>query len=143
DHLAYWLADDRVLFTGDLILGQGSSMVAYPEGDVAAYLRSLERVAELGPRMLFPGHWDPVQDAAGKIEEYRSHRLARERAVLTALADGPATPAQLVARVYSAELARDPALERGAELTLRAHLRKLVDEGRVVVDVPEVHRLAG
>lgn len=142
DHLAFWLAEDRVLFTGDLILGRGSSMVTYPEGDVAAYLRSLERVAALEPRLLFPGHWDPVEDGPGKIAEYRAHRLERERLVIEGLRQGPGTPAQLTERVYAAELAQNPGLRRGAEMTLRAHLRKLVDEGRVAVDVDEVHRLA-
>src|SRR5437879_38022 len=65
DHLAFWMADDRVLFSGDLILGRGSSMVTYPEGDVAAYLRSLVRVAELQRRMLFPGPWVLVPHPPG------------------------------------------------------------------------------
>jgi glyoxylase-like metal-dependent hydrolase (beta-lactamase superfamily II) len=135
DHLAFWMPDDRVLFTGDLVLGRGSSMVTYPEGDVAAYLRSLERVAELRPRMLFPGHWDPVTEAAAKIEEYREHRLARERQVVDELArGGPGTATELTERVYAAELAASGDREqllRAAEMTLRAHLRKLVDDGRV------------
>src|SRR5215470_3263641 len=135
DHLAYWMPEDRVLFTGDLILGRGSSMVTYPEGDVAAYLNSLERVAELRPRMLFPGHWDPVQEAQAKIDEYREHRLARERQIVAELdRDGPGTATELTERVYAAELAASEAREqllRAAEMTLRAHLRKLVDEGRV------------
>src|SRR5207247_6906282 len=106
DHLAFWLPADRVLFTGDLVLGRGSSMVTYPEGDVASYLRSLERVAGLQPRMLFPGHWDPVTDAGAKIAEYREHRLARERQVLDELgAGGPGTAGELTERVYAAELA--------------------------------------
>jgi glyoxylase-like metal-dependent hydrolase (beta-lactamase superfamily II) len=136
DHLAYWMPDDRVLFTGDLVLGRGSSMVTYPEGDVAAYLRSLERVAELRPRLLFPGHWDPVRDAEAKIQEYRDHRLDRERHIARELeSGGPGTAAELTERVYAAELAaagdgRDQ-LARAAEMTLRAHLRKLVEEGRV------------
>jgi glyoxylase-like metal-dependent hydrolase (beta-lactamase superfamily II) len=136
DHLAFWLAGDRVLFTGDLVLGRGSSMVTYPEGDVAAYLRSLERVAELRPRMLFPGHWDPVMEAEAKIAEYREHRLARERQVAGELeAGGPGTARELTERVYASELSaagdgREQLL-RAAEMTLRAHLRKLVDEGRV------------
>src|SRR5205085_3723039 len=112
-----------------------SSMVTYPEGDVAAYLRSLARVAELGPRLLFPGHWDPVTEAGAKIAEYREHRLARERQVLDELeARGPGDAAELTGRVYADELAATPArdqLARAAEMTLRAHLRKLVDEGRV------------
>lgn len=135
DHLAFWMPEDGVLFTGDLVLGRGSSMVAHPDGDVAAYLRSLERVAELRPRMLFPGHWDPVTDAPAKIEEYRRHRLERERQVLDALAAGAGTAPELTERVYAAELAGADGREqllRAAEMTLRAHLRKLVDEGAAV-----------
>jgi glyoxylase-like metal-dependent hydrolase (beta-lactamase superfamily II) len=129
------MPDDRVLFTGDLVLGRGSSMVTYPEGDVAAYLRSLDRVAELRPRLLFPGHWDPVTAAEAKIVEYREHRLARERQVEDELArGGPGTAEELTERVYAAELAAAEGREqllRAAEMTLRAHLRKLVEEGRV------------
>lgn len=126
DHLCFLLAGDRAIFTGDLILGQGSSMVTYPEGDVAAYLRSLERLASLEPRILFPGHWDPVSDAAAKIEEYRKHRLEREAQVLAEVRRRPGTAAELTGRVYG-EL--DDKLTYAAEMTLRAHLRKLVDEG--------------
>ncbi len=136
DHLAFWLPGDRVLFTGDLVLGRGSSMVTYPEGDVAAYLRSLERVAALRPRLLFPGHWDPVTDAEAKIEEYREHRLARERQLVDELRlGGPGTAVELTERVYAAEVAAADGREqllRAAEMTLRAHLRKLAGEGRVV-----------
>jgi glyoxylase-like metal-dependent hydrolase (beta-lactamase superfamily II) len=128
DHLCFWLAGDRALFTGDLILGRGSSMVTYPEGDVAAYLRSLDRVAALRPRILFPGHWDPVYDAMGKIEEYRTHRLEREAQVLAEVTRGPGTARELTRRVYG-EL--DDQLIVAAEMTMRAHLRKLVDDGAV------------
>lgn len=131
DHLCFWMDEDRVLFTGDLVLGRGSSMVTYPEGDVAAYLRSLDRVAELGPRMLFPGHWDPVADAAAKIDEYREHRRARERQVVEELERGPGTAPELTRRIYEREVGDSEPLLRAAEMTLRAHLRKLVDEGRV------------
>jgi glyoxylase-like metal-dependent hydrolase (beta-lactamase superfamily II) len=133
DHLCFWMPDDRVLFTGDLVLGRGSSMVTYPEGDVAAYLRSLERVAELQPRMLFPGHWDPVRDAAGKLEEYRRHRLQREAQVLAELGRGPGGADDLTRRVYAAEVGDDERLLAAARMTLRAHLKKLVDEGRARV----------
>jgi glyoxylase-like metal-dependent hydrolase (beta-lactamase superfamily II) len=128
DHLCFWLADDRALFTGDLILGRGSSMVTYPEGDVAANLRSLDRVAALRPRILFPGHWDPVEDAVGKIEEYRAHRLEREAQVLAEVTRGGGTARDLTRRVYGG---LDDQLMVAAEMTLRAHLRKLVDDGAV------------
>ena len=129
DHLAFLLGDDRAVFTGDLILGQGSSMVTYPEGDVAAYLRSLDRLAVLEPRMLFPGHWDPVTDAIGKIAEYRKHRLEREAQVLAEVRKGGGTATDLTRRVYG-EL--DEKLMFAAEMTMRAHLRKLVDDGAVL-----------
>jgi glyoxylase-like metal-dependent hydrolase (beta-lactamase superfamily II) len=126
DHLCFLIAGDGAVFTGDLILGRGSSMVTYPEGDVAAYLRSLDRLAALEPRILFPGHWDPVTDAMAKIAEYRTHRLEREAQVLAEVRRGPGTAAELTRRVYG-EL--DEKLMQAAEMTLRAHLRKLVDDG--------------
>lgn len=129
DHLSFVIGEDNAVFTGDLILGQGSSMVTYPEGDVAAYLRSLDRLARLEPRILFPGHWDPVTDAMAKIEEYRTHRLEREAQILAEVRRGAGTAAELTKRVYG-EL--DNKLMQAAEMTLRAHLRKLVDDGLVV-----------
>jgi hydroxyacylglutathione hydrolase len=122
------LAEDRAVFTGDLILGQGSSMVTYPEGDVAAYLRSLDRLAGLDPRILFPGHWDPVTDAMGKIDEYRRHRLQREAQVLAEVRRGGGTASELTRRVYG-DL--DEKLALAAEMTMKAHLHKLIDDGFV------------
>lgn len=131
DHLCFWIAEDRALFTGDLVLGKGSSMVTYPEGNVAAYLRSLERVEALKPKMLFPGHWDPVTDALRKLEEYRTHRLEREAQVLAEVRRGRDTARELTRRVYGSEVGEE--LLQAAEMTMRAHLQKLVDEGRVRV----------
>ena len=136
DHLAFLIAEDGAVFTGDLILGQGSSMVTYPEGDVAAYLRSLDRLAAVKPRILFPGHWDPVSDAMGKIEEYRKHRLEREAQVLAEVKRGGGTAAELTRRVYG-DL--EDELMLAAEMTMRAHLRKLVDDGVVRVDRQEIY----
>jgi glyoxylase-like metal-dependent hydrolase (beta-lactamase superfamily II) len=128
DHLCFWLAGDRALFTGDLILGRGSSMVTYPEGNVADYLQSLDKVASLNPRLLFPGHWDPVEDAMGKIAEYRKHRLEREAQVLAEVRRGRGAAQELTRRVYG-DL--DDKLMVAAEMTMRAHLRKLVDDALV------------
>jgi len=139
DHLSFWIAEARMLFTGDLVLGQGSSMVTYPEGDVGAYLHSLDRIAELKPMILFPGHWDPVKDAMGKIDEYRRHRLEREAQVLAELRRGRGTASDLTGRVYG-EL--DERLMVAAEMTLRAHLRKLVDDG-VAREEGEVYEAVG
>ncbi|HUZ88456.1 MAG TPA: MBL fold metallo-hydrolase [Candidatus Acidoferrales bacterium] len=145
DHLAFWMPDDRVLFCGDLILGQGSSVVAWPEGDMAAYLHSLQRVMELAPRILFPGHFDPVLDGPAKIAEYRAHRLQREAAVRAALDPAPRDVATITELVYASELAGHAdreALMRAASASVRAHLEKLVAEGAARAVVAEGADLA-
>jgi hydroxyacylglutathione hydrolase len=111
-------------------------MVTYPEGNVGAYLSSLERLSALGPRILFPGHWDPITDAMGKIEEYRTHRLEREAQVLAEVRRGPGTARELTQRVYGSEVGEE--LLQAAEMTLRAHLQKLLEEGAVRVAQREV-----
>ena len=136
DHLSFWLAGDRAVFTGDLVLGRGSSMVTYPEGDVADYLRSLDRLASMGPRILFPGHWDPVPGAMAKLAEYRAHRLDREAQVLAEVGRRSGTGPELTRRVYGPDLGDE--LMAAAEMTLRAHLKKLVDDGAV-----HVHTVTG
>ena len=135
DHVSFAIDRNGAVFTGDLILGQGSSMVTYPEGDVAAYLRSLDRLASLRPRILYPGHWDPVTDAMAKIDEYRRHRLEREAQILAEVRRGAGTAPELTRRVYG-DL--DEKLMVAAEMTLRAHLRKLLDDG-VVREAGEVY----
>jgi glyoxylase-like metal-dependent hydrolase (beta-lactamase superfamily II) len=137
DHLCFWIPEDSVVFTGDLVLGKGSSMVTYPDGNVAAYLRSLEKVAALKPTLLFPGHWDPVMDAMGKLEEYRRHRLEREAQVLVEVRRGGGTARELTRRVYGSEVGEE--LLVAAEMTMRAHLEKLIDDGLVRVNRDEVY----
>jgi len=130
DHLCFVQEEDRAVFTGDLVLGKGSTMITYPDGDMAAYFRSLDRLLEIQPSILFPGHWDPVSDPLSKLEEYKRHRLDREEQVLRALAEGPSDSTELTRRVYASEVSGEQLL-KAAEMTLQAHLRKLVQEGRV------------
>jgi glyoxylase-like metal-dependent hydrolase (beta-lactamase superfamily II) len=129
DHCCFWLAAERAMFTGDHVLGRGSTVVEWPGGDMAAYLDSLEAVRRLAPERLYPGHGPLVTEPAEKLREYVEHRLERESQVLAALAAGDRTPAEIVRRVYADV---DPALHPAAELSVRAHLVKLVGEGRVL-----------
>jgi glyoxylase-like metal-dependent hydrolase (beta-lactamase superfamily II) len=131
DHCCFELAADRAVFTGDHVLGRGTTVVEWPGGDMRAYLASLELLADLRPERLYPGHGPLVPDAVARVEGYLAHRLDREAQVLAALAAGDRTPAEVVARVYTAV---DPALHPAAELSVRAHLAKLVREGRVATD---------
>jgi glyoxylase-like metal-dependent hydrolase (beta-lactamase superfamily II) len=128
DHVCFYWPEARSLFAGDVILGEGTSMIAPPEGDMAAYLATLERLARLDLAVIYPGHGAAVEDPAAKISEYIAHRLERERQILDALAAGAATSAQIRARVY---IDLDPRLYAAAEGSVLAHLAKLVEEGRV------------
>ncbi len=83
----------------------------------------------LDPRILYPGHWEPVTDAMGKLHEYRAHRLDREAQVRAELARGSGTAREFTERVYGSDLGEE--LMRAAEMTMRAHLQKLVNEGTV------------
>ena len=127
DHCCFWLAAEGAMFTGDHVLGRGTTVVEWPGGDMRAYLDSLEAVRRYGPRRLYPGHGPAVADPPATLREYVDHRLERESQVLAALAAGDRTPAEIVARVYAEVDAR---LHPAAELSVRAHLVKLVREGR-------------
>lgn len=128
DHVAFFLERDRALFTGDSVLGRGTSVIDPPEGDLAQYLRSLQRMRELGPRTIHPGHGPVVLDAVAKLDEYLEHRAMREEQVLAGLADGPRTPEELVPGIYGEYPAE---LHPLAARSVLAHLLKLEGEGRV------------
>ncbi len=130
DHLAFGIAADRArtLVAGDLVAGSGSIWVGTPDGDVAAYLASLERAAAWGPERVAPSHGPPRDDGAAVLDEARRHRLAREAAVWAALADGPARLDALRERVYGP---LDHEVADFADRALLAHLAKLMRETRV------------
>lgn len=128
DHLCLRVAETGAVLTGDHVLGRGTTVVAWPDGDMAAYLASLERLKGVGASALLPGHGPVLTDPAGAVEAYLAHRREREQQVLDALAAGCASAAEIVARVYADV---DPALHPAAERSVLAHLDKLEREGRV------------
>lgn len=128
DHVVFHLESEDALFTGDAVLGRGTSFIDPPDGDLAAYLASLERMRALGPRTIYPGHGPVVLDADAKLREYLAHRAERETQILDALGDGPRTVEELVEAVYEGYPAEVLPL---AARSVTAHLRKLRSEGRV------------
>lgn len=111
---------------GDMVAGIGTILIDPDEGDMAAYLASLERLRARPPAMLLPAHGPPIADGAGKLTEYLAHRRMREERVLAALTDAPRLARDLLETAY-ADTPR--ALWPLAERSLRAHLVKLVREG--------------
>lgn len=126
DHFGF-IADD-VLFTGDAILGVGSSFIAPDPGSLRAYLDSLERLSRRNLAILAPGHGPPVTDVQSKLADYIAHRLDRERRLLAALDAGRRTVDELLDDAWSDAPA---ALRPAAAATLAAHLDKLDEEGRL------------
>jgi glyoxylase-like metal-dependent hydrolase (beta-lactamase superfamily II) len=128
DHVAFWSPDAAALFTGDAVLGRGTSVIDPPEGDLVAYLRSLRRLRDLAPRTVYPGHGPIVFRGTAKLDEYLEHRDMRERQILDALGDGARSIEELVATIYADH---PPEVRRLAERSVLAHLLKLDAEGRV------------
>jgi glyoxylase-like metal-dependent hydrolase (beta-lactamase superfamily II) len=128
DHVAFFLPAERALFTGDAVVGRGTSFIDPPDGDLAQYLRSLRRMLELHPRTIYPGHGPTVFDAPAKLAGYLSHREERERQVLDAMASGARTIHDMVASIYASY---PPDVHPLAARSVLAHLLKLESEGRV------------
>lgn len=128
DHVAFWIEETRGLFTGDAVLGRGTSVIDPPEGDLAAYLRSLRRMRELEPRTIYPGHGPTVFRGTAKLDEYLAHREEREQQILSALREAPRSIDELVEVIY-VEYPDD--VRPLAARSVLAHLMKLAGEGRV------------
>ena len=128
DHLCLRVDPTGVVLTGDHVLGRGSTVVNWPDGDMAAYMASLERLAAAPGRRIYPGHGPTVADPQAKVREYIAHRRDREQQVLTAIADGADSADAIVAVVY----AEVPTfLHPAARRSVQALLAMLVERGDV------------
>jgi glyoxylase-like metal-dependent hydrolase (beta-lactamase superfamily II) len=130
EHVIY--LHDGVAFTGDAVLGEGSVFVAGEPGAMAAYLEGLRRLRERDLEVICPGHGPPVWEPRTRLDEYLSHRLDRERRLVEALAAGVRGEEALLDAVWDDAPA---VLRAAAAVTLRAHLWKLDEEGRLPGDV--------
>jgi hydroxyacylglutathione hydrolase len=127
DHLA--LAWGDAVFTGDHVMGWASSLVSPPDGDLAAFLASCQRLAARPARVFYPGHGAPVEDPGGRLAWLVEHRAAREAQIVAALAEvGEATPRALADRIYTDT---PPELLPAAARNVLAHLIALAERGRV------------
>jgi len=129
NHLCFLLEAEQLLFSGDHIMNGSTVVIRPPDGDMAVYLEQLERLRTLRLRAIAPGHGDVIDEPIAKVDEYLTHRRAREAKVLDRLRRADtATVADLVPSVYD-----DVPEERHwiAASSLWAHLRKLAADGLV------------
>jgi glyoxylase-like metal-dependent hydrolase (beta-lactamase superfamily II) len=126
DSLSFLVPADGALLTGDTVLGRGTSVVAHPDGRLADYLASLERLSGLAAggsvRRVLPGHGPVLDDPAGVLGGYLAHRRDRLEQVASAVSAGDRTPRAVVERVYADV---DRALWPAAELSVMAQLEYL------------------
>lgn len=127
-HCCFYEPADRVLFSGDHIMGFGTSVIRPPDGDMTDYIRSLERLLELEINLILPGHGPLVGKPHAKIKEYIEHRLMREQQVIAALRQGRESIGAITEMIY---VDVSGPLKNVAEFSVEAHLIKLIREGRV------------
>jgi glyoxylase-like metal-dependent hydrolase (beta-lactamase superfamily II) len=131
DHVCF-LTGDGVCFSGDLVLGEGSTVVPPEGGSLVAYMDSLRLLQAEPLELICPGHGPWVEDPAAKLAEYVEHREMRERRLLTALERGERSKAALLAEAWADVPAE---LRWAAEMAMDTHLRKLEAEGRLPGDL--------
>jgi glyoxylase-like metal-dependent hydrolase (beta-lactamase superfamily II) len=100
NHLCYALPQENACFTGDHIMGWSTTVITPPDGDMTAYLESLQAIRARRFSILWPTHGPPVREVTPFIDAYLAHREERMDQILLALADGPATIRELVPRLY-------------------------------------------
>jgi len=127
DHVCF-LTSDRVCFSGDLVLGEGSTFVPPDGGSLGAYMDSLRRLQAEEIELICPGHGPWVTNPAAKLAEYVEHREMRERRLLAALERGERSRAALLAEAWDDVPEQ---MRPAAALVMEAHLQKLDSEDRL------------
>lgn len=128
DHLCFALAGQRLVFSGDHVMGWSTTVVAPPEGNMGDYLTSLEKLMDRNDKVFFPGHGGRIETPQRAVRAYLMHRKMRESAIYGRLEDGDQFIPQIVAKIYPS---LDSKLAPAAALSVLAHLELLVERGQV------------
>jgi glyoxylase-like metal-dependent hydrolase (beta-lactamase superfamily II) len=126
-HICLYIRKDRILFSGDHVLGLGTTAIHPPKGDMEQYIDSLRKLLDYDIDLICPGHGPLIREPQRKLHELIEHRKEREDQVIALLRQGDNTVKQLVAQIYP-ELAGF--LYRLAKVQVYAHLIKLEREGK-------------
>ncbi|TXN00032.1 MBL fold metallo-hydrolase [Methylobacterium sp. WL64] len=133
NHLAFALPEAESLFSGDHVMAWNTTIVAPPDGEMRAYMASLEKLRGRGETIYWPGHGGPVREPARLVRCLIGHRRQREAAIRARLVAGDTRIPEVVAAIYQG---LDPRLRGAAALSVFAHLEDLVGRGLVACDGP-------
>ncbi len=128
DHLCFYLEEERALFTGDVVLGAGTTVIPLSGGDMGVYLDTLHRLLELDLDCIYPGHGPKIENPKAKLRDYIDHRADRERQIVEAMRAGADAVRDMVERIY---VDTPRALHPAAAQSVLSHLHKLENEKRV------------
>ena len=131
NHLCFALAEERVLFSGDHVMGWSTSVIAPPDGNMRDYLRSLRKLLERDDAVYWPTHGPAITDPKPFVRAFIEHRREREAAILHRLAEGDTEIPAMVRAIY---VGLPPVLHGAAGRSVLAHLIELMAEGRVETD---------
>jgi len=133
DHLCFDYAPARALFSGDHVMGWNTSVIAPPEGHMGVYLDSLQRLLTHDHHAYLPGHGGSVDQPQRLVKSFIMHRRWRENEILNVMHGGAQSVPAITARVYAG---LPEHLERAAQLSVLAHLERLVENGRAQASGP-------
>jgi glyoxylase-like metal-dependent hydrolase (beta-lactamase superfamily II) len=133
NHLCFALAESGILFSGDHVMGWSTSVISPPDGDMAAYMASLDKLLGRRDAAYWPTHGPAITEPHAHVRAFIAHRRERESGILDCLAAGPAHIDAIVGRLY---IGLQPGLRRAAGRSVYAHLVDLAARGRVASDGP-------
>ena len=131
NHICYALTDEKVLFTGDHVMGWATSVISPPDGDLFDYLNSLRKLLQRDDQRYWPTHGPSIDDPHSYVQSFLDHRLDRERQIIAALGEGPSTIKAIVPGMYADV---DKRLWRAAANSVYSHLLALHREDRASAD---------
>lgn len=131
NHAAFALEGTDILFSADHVMAWSTSIVAPPDGAMADYMASLDKLLARDDRLYLPGHGGPVLQPGPFVRGLKAHRKMRERAIIERLRSGDRTIAGMVAAIYRDI---DPRMRGAAALSVLAHLEDLVSRGLVMAE---------
>ena len=131
NHMAFALAEEQALLSGDHVMAWSTSVIAPPDGNMADYMASLDLVQNRDEQIYWPTHGGPVQKPRQFVRAFITHRRMREAAIVRQLGEGRHTIPDIVKRIYSEVR---PELHPAAGMSVLAHMEHLVEQGKVVTD---------
>jgi glyoxylase-like metal-dependent hydrolase (beta-lactamase superfamily II) len=144
NHLCFALPDDGILFSGDHVMGWSTSVIAPPDGDMAAYMASLDKLLGRRDTVYWPTHGPAITEPQQHVRAFIAHRREREAGILDCLRAGVGRIEAIVERIY---VGLQPGLRRAAGRSVHAHLLNLVGRGIAESEGPPTidasYRLSG